>query len=252
MKYCFIIISLLVTTLLQAVETYELRKYDMVSEEAAEQFDAWMRNAGIKILKKTGAEKVGVFKPREGEETPQQTRFVLAVYKDLSAIGENVRPPFVSKSKNPKVEGFLDATKKEPSYTRVDSSLLTAFPGFKHLKEPEGKGSKDRFFELRIYESSSERMAAMKVDMFCGGGEIGIFNSVGLNSVFFGSARIAANFPQLTYMVVHEDQAASDAAWDGFRNAEGWQKLKQVEKYSGTVSHITKYLLVALPYSQIN
>ena len=80
MKYCLIIISLLVTTVLQAVETYELRKYDMVSEEAAEQFDAWMRNDGIKVLKKSGAEKVGVFKPRTGEEAPQQTRFVLAVH----------------------------------------------------------------------------------------------------------------------------------------------------------------------------
>lgn len=252
MKFYLTILSLLVTTLLQGIETYELRKYDLVSAENAQQFDAWMRNDGIKILKKSGAEKIGVFKPRAGEETPQQTRFVLAVYQDISAIGENVRSPFIPESKNPKVEGFLDGTKKEPSYTRVDSALLTAFPGFKHLKEPEGKGTKDRFFELRIYESSSERLAALKVDMFCGGGEIDIFNSVGLKSVFYGSARIAANFPQLTYMLVHENQAAADAAWDGFKNAEAWQKLRKAEKYAGTVSHIIKYNLVALPYSQIN
>ena len=104
---------------------------------------------------------------------------------------------------------------------------------------------------MRVYESASERHAALKVDMFCDGGEIEIFNDAGLQSVFYGSARIAANFPQLTYMLVHENEEAYQQAWDNFRNAEAWDKLRKQEKYLGTVSNITRYFLVALPYSQI-
>lgn len=251
MKYFAFLLSLFAASLLQAIETYELRIYNMVSDEAAAQFDNWMQNGGMDAFKQSGAAKVGIFKPKAGDEAPEYTRMVLAVYKSLADVAENVRAPFIAKGANPQAEAFLDGTKQEPSYARVDSSLLTAFPAFKNLKDPKGKGTKDRFFELRVYESASERHAALKVDMFCDGGEIDIFNDVGLNSVFFGSARIASNFPQLTYMLVHESEEAHQQAWDNFRNAEAWQTLRKQEKYVGTVSNITKYFLVAMPYSQI-
>lgn len=251
MKLIILTISLLFSSLLLAVETYELRIYHLVSADAAEQFDAWMKSGGMDALKDAGADEVGVFKPRADKDVDVNKRFVLATYDSLDDLEPNLVKPFLKTASNPKAESFLDGTKQEPSYTRVESSLLTAFKDFKNLKDPKGNGGKDRFFELRIYESSSERLAGLKVDMFCDGGEIDIFNETGLNGVFFGSARIAANFPQLTYMLVHENQEASDKAWKTFINSDGWQKLKVVPKYKGTVSKIEKHLLLALPYSDI-
>jgi hypothetical protein len=218
MKFILFTFSLLISSFLLGTETYELRIYHLVSPEAAEQFDAWMTSGGKNSFKMAGASTVGVFKPRADEGADVNQRFVLARFDYLGDLKTNRTEPFLKKSSNKQAEAFLDGTKKEPSYTRVESSLLTAFPDFKKLKDPKGNGGKDRFFELRIYESSSERLAALKVDMFCDGGEIKIFNKTGLNGVFFGSARIAANFPQLTYMLVHENQEAADKAWKAFVN----------------------------------
>ncbi len=251
MKFILLVLSFLFSSFLLGIETYELRIYNMVSDEAAEQFDSWMKTGGVKALKMSGAAKVGVFKPRKDGEADTNQRFVLAVYDYLGDLKPNQTAPFLKTAADEEAEAFLNGTKKEPSYTRIESSLLTAFPAFKQLKDPKGNGGKDRFFELRIYESSSERLAALKVDMFCDGGEIKIFNRTGLNGVFFGSARIAANFPQLTYMLVHENQDAADKAWKSFINSNGWKKLKEKPKYEGTVSKIHKHYLVALSYSEI-
>ena len=148
-------------------------------------------------------------------------------------------------------EDYLGTGPKEAPYTRVESSLLTAFPGFAKLMDPAGDGGKDRYFELRTYENPNERAAALKVEMFGKGGEIAVFDEVGLKSVFYGSARIAQNLPQLTYMVVHENEDAAKQAWSGFGKSPSWAKLKKVQRYKGTVSKIYKHMLVALPFSEL-
>jgi len=251
MKCSCFILGMLICTQSFAMETYELRNYQLTSAESAEQFDVWMETSGLTVLKDAGAAQVGVFKPKPEEEENDYSRFVLMRFDDLSDLQANRRAPVLASHSNEQAEAFLSGSKEDPAYARVDSSLLTAFPGFKHLVDPEGSGSDERFFELRIYESSSERLAALKVDMFCGGGEIEIFHEVGLTPVFFGSARIAGNFPQLTYMLVHENQEAADVAWQAFRKSEKWNVLRNLPKYEGTVSHILKYFIVALPYSEI-
>ncbi|MEX0323961.1 MAG: NIPSNAP family protein [Puniceicoccaceae bacterium] len=251
MKFILLTISLLASSLLLAVETYELRVYNLVSAEAAEQFDVWMKSGGMASFKAAGADTVGVFKPRADEDVDVNKRFVLATFDDLDDLKPNRIEPFLKTAKNEKAEAFLAGDKQNPSYTRVETSLLTAARDFKQLKDPRGNGGKERFFELRIYESSSERLAALKMDMFNDGGEIALFKETGLEIVFFGSARIAANFPQLTYMLVHENQEASDKSWKTFINSDGWQTMKAIPKYKGTVSKIHKHLLVALPYSEV-
>ena len=251
MKYSLIIIGILICTMTSALETYELRNYRLSSEESARNFDVWMNTAGLADFKGTGVSKVGVFKPRADQEGNANTRFVLLQYDDMSDLRENARMLFRAEQSYPNAEAFLGASKDIPAYDRIETSLLTAFPGFQHLVDPEGNGNGSRYFELRIYESSSERLAALKVEMFCEGGEIEIFNESGLNPVFFGSARIAGNFPQLTYMLVHESQEDADTAWQTFRKSEKWNALNSAPKYMGTVSTINKHLIVALPYSEI-
>lgn len=55
----------------------------------------------------------------------------------------------------------------------------------------------------------------------------------------------------LTYLLVRENEDACKQAWDNCRNAEAWQSLRQLDKYAGTVSNITRCFLTALPCSQI-
>ncbi len=251
MKIITLLATLLTTGLAFSAETYELKVYHLNSADSAGQWDAWMSAAGLANLKKSGAGKVGAFRVRPADGEADHRRFVLAVYPSPAALKPVDGAAVLPKQRNGKAEAYLAAPPKEPAYTRIESSLLTAFPSFTRLEDPAGDGGKERFFELRIYENPSERAAALKVEMFGQGGEIDIFREVGLKPVFFGSARIAVNLPQLTYLVVHENEEAQKAGWSGFGKSAGWAKLKKNTRYKGTVSKIHKHLLLALPFSEL-
>jgi len=52
-------------------------------------------------------------------------------------------------------------------------------------------------------------------------------------------------------MVVFENMAEREKAWDRFRNHPDWLKLKEDPQYKNTVSNITVYFLTPTAYSQI-
>lgn len=234
-----------------AVEVYEFRIYHMQSVEHAQKWDDWMNAGGVKEFKNAGAFKVGVFKAKSMEGDEDNRRFLVVAYPSMAEVGKPEAESGVEPTGDEASEAFLSPGAKDPVFERVETSLLTAFPGFPKLQDPDGEGAGDRFFEIRTYENPSERAAALKVEMFGKGGEIAIFDSVGLNSVFYGSARIAGNLPQLTYMVAHENEAAMDKAWEGFRTSPDWDKLKKNPRYKGTVSKIHKFFMETLPCSEL-
>ena len=251
MKISILLALLLTSNMAFSAETYELRTYHLNSAEHAAQWDGWMAASGLAGMKKSGATKVGAFKVKLGEGDADHSRIVLAVYPSLAVIKPVDGAAVLPKHANKKAEAYLAVPPKEPAYSRIETSLLTAFPGFTHLVDPAGDGGKGRYFELRVYENPSERLAALKVEMFGKGGEIEVFTEAGLRSVFYGSARIAPNLPQLTYMLVHEDEDAFAKAWKGFRKSEAWDKLKKNTRYKGTVSKVHRTMLVALPFSEL-
>ena len=116
------------------------------------------------------------------------------------------------------------------------------------LKVPEKKG---RIFEIRTYESHSEKFAKKKIDMFNKGGEIEIFLETGLMPVFFGESLIGPRMPNLTYMLVFDDMADHDASWSRFIASPKWKKLSGDAQYKDTVSNIHNRILRPLGYSQI-
>jgi hypothetical protein len=104
---------------------------------------------------------------------------------------------------------------------------------------------------LRIYESHSETAALKKIEMFNEGGEIGIFDRVGLRPVFFGQTLIGRRQPNLVYMTVHPDMAAREKVWEEFRNSPDWKKLSADPAFANTVSATTVMFLRPAAYSQI-
>src|SRR5205823_3238066 len=97
----------------------------------------------------------------------------------------------------------------DPSYVRVESSLMAAFEGIPKLEVPE---KKSRIFELRTYESHSKKANKKKIEMF-NKGEIAIFRRAGLQPVFFGETLTGTKLPNLTYMLTFENIAAHDKNW---------------------------------------
>jgi len=139
----------------------------------------------------------------------------------------------------------------DPAFVRVESTLLRAFAAMPTLEPSAGAGTATRgVFELRTYESHSNRAALNKLKMF-NAGEVPIFRKAGLTPVFFGETLIGPKMPSLTYMVTFPDMAARDAGWARFGQDPEWKTLSADPQYRDNVSAISDIILQPTPYSQI-
>jgi len=234
-----------------AREFYELRLYHLRRGPQTELFDRFYGEAAIPALNRAGVERVGVFNLAVGPETPAM--YVLLTHKSLESITATADRLAADADYLKAGAGFLNAPATNPAYLRVDSSLMAAFAGMPKLEAPAlGGGNKSRIFELRTYESHSKKANKKKIEMF-ERGEIAIFRRNGLQPVFFGETLIGARLPNLTYMLVFENQAAHDKNWSAFISDPEWAKLRNTPGYADAeiVSNISNVFLRPAPYSQI-
>lgn len=245
----------LVATLLSRVATAEeqqliqIRIYQLLSQKKAENFDLMMK-AALPLLHEAGAENIGVFEKQQPAGDEEFWRFLVIPYKSGDAFLNFSQRFQINREFGLMAKYHLQAEKASPAFTRIESSLLRSFTGMPRLKVPGSGEGKKRIFELRIYESHSELKGKAKVKMF-NEGEIQLFDKVGLDAVFYGEAVIASNLPNLTYMLVHDDEEAQKASWKRFLEHPEWAEMKAIEEYKETVSKIIKHMLVATEYSEI-
>jgi len=229
-------------------EYYELRTYKLNSPEKAAAFDKMMA-AAVPLLATTELKSIGVFKARGDKSGDKNWRYVLKSCSSLDAIAESssalANEGFLEQARD-----YLSYAKSDPSFSRISISTFVAFDGFPELIGPQKDKGGKRYFELRTYESHNELKAYMKVKMF-NDGELDIFADVGLNGVFFGRALSGENLPNLTYMLVYDDEDQKKSAWSSFIKSPAWEEMKSEEMYKDTVSKIISTFLVPTVYSQI-
>ena len=191
----------------------------------------------------------GYFQVDVGPDMP--TVISVTAYDSWAGLGAKQAAQQADQAWTKALEQFGSAA--EPAYDRMESWLLKAFEGAPKLEAPEVKaGQAPRLFDLRTYESETERDAAEKIRMF-NEGEIEIFRSCGIHPVFFGQTVYGSRMPNLTYLVWYDDWTARDAAWSKFRDDPAWKKLSSRPGWSNAdiVSSITHRFLRPLPFSPI-
>jgi hypothetical protein len=231
-------------------EFYGLRVYEMPTGNRKAVLNDYLSKAAIPAFNRLGIAPVGVFGVVSGANA--LLLYVLIPYPDLDTF-LGIPGRLASDAEYQKAAAdYLGASIDNPAYTRYESWLLRAFKNVPRLRVPaETAEKKPRLFELRIYESHSETAAAKKIEMFNEGGEIALFDRVGLRSVFFGQTLAGPRQPNLVYMTVHQDMAAREKVWDAFRNDDGWKKLSTNPAFANTVSATTVTFLRPTAYSQI-
>ena len=227
-------------------EFFELRSYTL-HEGKQPLMDAFLKDALVPALNRAGVKPVGVF--YENPEGVKPTAYVLARFKSLAEYEAawqkvNADAEYLAAGKD-----YLAAPATDPVYERIQSSLLGGIEGMPEIAVPP---QKPRLFNLRIYESHNEAAAKKKIEMF-NTGELAIFRRVGLTPVLFGEALIGSRLPNLTYLLVFDDDDARQAAWNTFREDPEWKKLRAIPEYEDKriVSKITNTLLTPAEYSQI-
>ena len=237
----------------RAGEFYELRRYQIRRGPAQALVDTYLKTAAVPAWQRAGAGPVGVFTVMIGPANP--TFYVLLVHKSLDAFGA-VPERLAADTEYQKAGApYLNAEATAPAFVRIETSVMRAFDAIPKLELPFGGGEnarRPRIFELRTYESHSEKAAKKKIEMF-NTGEIAIFRRAGLMPVFFGETLIGAGMPNLTYMLVYEDMAARDKQWSAFAADPEWKKLSTTPGYTDPeiVSSISNMYLRPTAYSQI-
>lgn len=131
---------------------------------------------------------------------------------------------------------------------------MRAFSGMPSTATPKLTSPKnERVYELRSYESASEKLGASKIRQFNYGSEEGaemsIFTRLNFNPVFYGEVLFGGKMPNLMYMTSFQNRADRDEHWKAFNADSYWLKLRAMPEYLNTVSKNTQIFLYPAEYS---
>jgi hypothetical protein len=236
----------------KAPEFYLWRQYVLRTGTQPRRLTEYLQNAAIPALNRLGHTPIGAFDVVAGLPTPGTFLLIpCASIERVAAIEAGLdRDEEYARA----AAAYIDANATDPAYLRMETSLLAAFPKVPRLEVPAATATKGpRLFELRIYESASEKAHRAKVRMFEELGEIEIFRKAGLTPVFFARTLVGPRMPSLVYLLVHENMAGREKSWDAFRTAPEWKKLAATPGFSDAeiVSNITTVFLRPSAASQV-
>jgi hypothetical protein len=229
---------------------YEIKIYRIVDITQESKVDAYLKDAYLPALHRAGIPAVGVFKPVEADTAFGKLVYVFIPYKTIDQFMQLADKLEKDQVFTQTGKEFLDAPYDNLPFVRYESILLKAFSKMPEFRVPKyTTAPSERIYELRSYESATEAKAAKKIQMFNDGGEIGIFEAVGSNAVFYGQVLLGSLKPRLMYMTTYADMKSHDDHWKAFRDSDGWKKLSGMEEYKNTVSKANPYLLHPTSYS---
>ena len=232
---------------------YEIRVYKMKNAAQVEATDQFLKGAYLETLHRLGIKQVGVFKPISNDTAEIKQTIVIVPYVSLDVWRKtktnlNADSLFMSEGKE-----FLNADTAHLPFTRIESTLLEAFPDQPKLIPTKLKNDPDAIYELRSYESPTRDLHMLKVDMFNAGGEIKLFKDLDFQAVFYGDVLSGSRMPNLVYMVVFANAESREKKWKAFGSSETWQTISADPKYRNNISvnHIDSWLLHRTYYSDL-
>jgi len=238
---------------------FELRAYRLKAGATSAALEGYLEKALVPALDKRGVKNVGVFTEvavdkKAVTSTPKADTpvWVLIPHSSLES--------FVSVSADlnadPAVQAagadYLTVPKASPAFDRVDTWLYRAFAGMPQMAVPAFSKNRTatRIFEMRDYQSHSEKAALNKMAMF-NNGEIPLMKDLGLSPVFFGQGIAGPDLPHLRYITCGADLASHLAGWAKFGPDPRWKAMSGDPQYKDNTSKNTARFIVPTAYSQI-
>ncbi|MEI9957845.1 MAG: NIPSNAP family protein [Ferruginibacter sp.] len=193
----------------------------------------------VPALHKLGYKNIGVFKSLANDTSAIKMMYLylpIKILENQTTIQEKLNADNEYQTAG---ADYINAPYTNPAYTRMEIIVLKAFPLAPKMQLPNLKAPKnERVYELRSYESASEKIFANKVQMFNEGGEIDIFKRINANAVFYSEVIAGSHIPNLMYMTCYENKADRDAHWKVFSADPAWKTLSAKSEYQHNVAHI--------------
>jgi hypothetical protein len=230
----------------------ELKVYHTADTAQMNSINLFLRSAYLPALHRQGIKTVGVFTPVGNDTAADKRIYVLTPFSSLKKM--EALPHKLEKDAQYQNAGsaYLNAAHNAASYKRYETILLQAFELMPKVEMPALTGTKsNRVYELRSYESPTDKIFKNKVQMFNQGGEIDIFKRLGFNAVFYGEVLFGSKMPNLMYMTSFENKAARDEHWKAFGEDPAWKNLSARPEYQNNVSKIEIVFLTPTEYSDL-
>ncbi|MBY0479543.1 MAG: NIPSNAP family protein [Chitinophagaceae bacterium] len=234
----------------QKREYYQLTVYHYTTETQEKQLDTYLQQALIPALHCINIKSVGVFKAIGNDTAVVKKVYVLVPVKSLTAVTEITKKLSTDKAYLTSGADYLNAAYTAAPYERMETILLQAFSLAPAMQLPQLKSpKKERVYELRSYESATEKIFQNKVNMFNEGDEIGLFKRLNFNAIFYAEVIAGSKMPNLMYMTSFESMDDRNAHWKKFVEDPYWKKLSSMPEYKNNVSHIDILFLRPTDYS---
>lgn len=231
-------------------EFYQLSIYHFHNATQEKILDSYLQNALLPALHKLKMRNIGVFKNHSNDTLPDKTIYLLLPIHSTEELFKLPKKLTADKEYQTAGGEYINAVYTSPPYTRLETILLQAFSLAPKLQVPALKEPRrNRVYELRSYESATEKIFQNKVKMFNEGDEIGLFKRLKFNATFYGEVMAGGKMPNLMYMTCHENTASRDANWKAFVDDPYWKKLSAMPEYQHNVSHIDITFLYPTEYS---
>ena len=231
-------------------EYYQITVYHFSNADQQKLIDGYLKEAYLPALHRQKIKSVGVFTPISNDTATDKRLYVIFPLKSLQDAADLTTKlgkdnDYLSNGKE-----YVEVAFKTPAFSRKETILLKAFPLAPAMELPNLKGpAAERVYELRSYESASEKIFENKVKMFNEGGEITLFKRLNFNAVFYASVIAGSRVPNLMYMTSFENMAERDAHWKTFSADPEWKKTSGMPEYQNNVQKIDIILMRAAPYS---
>ncbi len=231
---------------------YEITVYHFKTAAQEKTIDDYLEHALVPALHRKGISKTGVFKPIANDTAADKLIYVFVPFKSFDELLS--LPSQLEKDAAYATAGssYLTAAYDAPPYTRMESIWLLAFPLAPQMQLPGLTGvHADRVYELRSYESPTEKLHVNKVHMFNEGGEIPLFTRLEFNAVFYADVINGSHMPNLMYLTSFDNMAAREQHWKTFSADPEWKKLVALPEYQHNVSKAEVILCHAAAYSDL-
>jgi hypothetical protein len=233
-----------------AREFYQLIIYHFNSQAQEKVLDNYLQNALLPAMHRIKINNVGVFKAWANDTAANKLIYVFIPFKSLELMTKLPGKLKEDAAYTSASADYINMAYNNPAYTRMETILLQAFPLAPQMQLPTlHAAKKERVYELRSYESPTEKKFENKVEMFNQGDEIGLFKRLNFNAIFYGSVIAGSKMPNLMYMTSFENKTDRDEHWKAFGNDSYWKKLSAMPEYQNNVSHIDITFLYPTDYS---
>ena len=235
-----------------AREFYQITVYHFKDASQEKVLDNYLQQALLPSLHRLKIEKVGVFKPLTNDTAAVKQVYVLIPMKSVDMLTTIPNGLQKDKAYREAAAEYVNAVNTSPPYTRMETILLQSFELAPKMELPSLKSDKkDRVYELRSYESATEKIYKNKVQMFNQGDEIGLFKRLNFNAVFYAEVIAGSKMPNLMYMTSFENMDDRNSHWKTFVDDPYWKKLSAMPEYQNNVSHIDIILMHPADYSDL-